>query len=224
MDRREIHHLAQDLKNYLHYLAFLGLEALPEVDPPPEVARSAPETLDRIKSDLGDCLRCPLAQGRTNLVFGEGPDRADLMFVGEGPGEEEDRSGRPFVGAAGRLLTDIIVKGLKMRREDCYIANVVKCRPPSNRAPSPEEAQTCLPFLWRQIAVVRPKIIVALGRTAAQNLLETDEPLTRLRHRFHELEGLAIMPTFHPAALLYDPGKKAPVWEDIKLVIARLNR
>ena len=145
------------------------------------------------------------------------------MFVGEGPGREEDLQGRPFVGRSGQLLTDIIVKGLKMRREDCYIANVVKCRPPSNRDPNPHEAEVCLPFLHRQIAAIQPEVIVALGRIASQYLLETTAPLGSLRNRFHDFMGASVMPTFHPSALLRYPEKKRETWEDIKMVIARLK-
>jgi DNA polymerase len=184
---------------------------------------SEPETLEDIRTDLGECTRCPLHQGRKHIVFGEGPATARVMFVGEGPGRDEDRQGVPFVGAAGQLLTDIIVKGMKLRREDCYIGNIVKCRPPQNRDPHPDEANACLPFLKRQIAVIQPEVIVALGRIAAHYLLNQDLPLARLRNRFHKFEGIPVMPTYHPAALLRDPRRKRDTWEDIKLVLAKLN-
>jgi DNA polymerase len=146
------------------------------------------------------------------------------MFVGEGPGRDEDIQGRPFVGRSGQLLTDIIVKGMKMRREDCYIANVVKCRPPDNRDPAPVEAMTCLPFLRRQIAAIRPMVICTLGRIAAQYLLDTTDSLGRLRHRFHDLDGVPVMPTYHPSAILRDPKYKRPTWEDIKLILGFLEK
>lgn len=227
MDRdRALLDLARQVRNHLGYMAALGVENLPRVEVPrptlPTPASPA-ETLEDIIKDLGGCRRCPLAEGRTNIVFGEGDPRAEMMFIGEGPGEDEDRQGRPFVGRAGRLLTDIIVKGMKMRREDCYIANVVKCRPPENRDPNPMEARACLPFLHRQIEAVRPKVICALGRVAARYLLDTNESLGRLRHRFHDLNGIPVMPTYHPASLLRHESWKRPTWEDVKLVMARLK-
>jgi len=217
--------LVRDFRNYLEYLAGLGVKGWPRVTISPEgfQAEAGAETLEDIRRDLGDCTRCPLHQGRTHLVFGEGNPRAELMFIGEAPGGDEDRQGRPFVGRSGQLLTDIIVKGLKMQREDVYIANVVKCRPPKNRDPQPEEAQTCLPFLHRQIRVIRPKVICALGKVAASYLLGTAEPLSKLRHRFHDLEGIPVMPTYHPSFLLRQPEMKREVWEDVKLIIARLG-
>jgi len=218
MDRdRELLDLARHTRNYHHYLAALGVTDLPRVELQPAQA------LKDLRAYLGDCERCPLSQGRTNIIFGEGNPQAGLMFVGEGPGRDEDLQGRPFVGKSGRLLTDIIVKGLEMRREDCYIANVVKCRPPENRDPRPEEVGACLPFLRAQIAAIRPKVICALGRVAAQNLLGVNTPLTGLRHRFHDLDGIPVMPTYHPSFLLRKPEMKRDVWEDVKLIIARLE-
>lgn len=181
------------------------------------------ESLDAIRADLGDCTRCKLHTGRTNIVFGEGNPNASLMFAGEGPGADEDASGRPFVGAAGQLL-DRIIESIGLRREDVYIANVVKCRPPGNRAPERDEATTCQPFLHRQIAAVSPKVIVVLGNTPLESLLGFKGGITRLRGKFHEFRGIPVMPTFHPAYLLRDPSKKRDVWEDIKLVKARLDR
>jgi len=223
---RELRELVRDFRNYFEYLAGLGLKGWPRVTIKAEEYQpvAVVETLEDIRRDLGDCTRCPLHRGRTHLVFGEGNPRAELMFVGEAPGEDEDRQGRPFVGRSGQLLTDIIVKGLKMRREDVYIANVVKCRPPKNRDPLPEEAQTCLPFLHRQIRAVRPKVICALGKVAANYLLETTEPLSKLRRRFHDLEGIPVMPTYHPSFLLRQPEMKREAWEDVKLIIARLRQ
>jgi DNA polymerase len=216
--------LANHAKDYLEYMASLGVRDLPVVTvEPTTVATAKAETLEDITTDLGDCHRCPLGRHRTNLVFGEGPPNAKLMFVGEGPGRDEDLQGRPFVGPSGQLLTDIIVKGMQMRREDCYIANIVKCRPPDNRNPEPEEARTCLPFLKRQITVIKPRAIVALGLIASQYLLDTDLTLGRLRNRFHDLSGTPVMPTYHPSALLRNPGWKRDTWEDIKLVMALMK-
>lgn len=177
-----------------------------------------PESLGAIRADLGDCRRCGLCRSRTRIVFGQGSPGARLMFIGEGPGQEEDRAGEPFVGAAGQLLTRI-VQAMNLAREAVYIANVVKCRPPGNRVPEPAEIATCLPFLERQIAAVRPELICLLGACAAQSLLATAEPISRLRGRFFEVKGIRAMPTFHPAYLLRNPERKREVWEDIKLLM-----
>ena len=180
------------------------------------------ETLTQIRADLGECRRCGLSRGRTHLVFGEGDPRAELVFVGEGPGFEEDQSGRPFVGPAGQLLTKII-EAMHLTREQVYICNVVKCRPPGNRTPSPEEMQTCRPFLDRQLAVLKPQVICALGACAAQALLSTSAPISRLRGRFHDHAGTKVMPTYHPAFLLRNPDQKRAVWEDIQKIMAVLG-
>lgn len=182
---------------------------------PARPAAAHAETLKAIRADLGECVRCGLSESRTRIVFGQGHPNARLMFVGEGPGQEEDRAGEPFVGAAGQLLTRII-EAIKLTREDVYIANVVKCRPPGNRTPQPEEIATCSPFLRRQIAAVRPLFICALGGCAAQTLLGTTEPISRLRGRFFDYDGIRVLPTFHPAYLLRNPEKKREVWEDMK--------
>ncbi len=178
------------------------------------------ETIEQIRAEIGaNCSRCPLhAMGRRQVVNSVGNFDADLMFVGEAPGADEDLQGEPFVGRAGQLLTDIIEKGLQMRRQDVFIGNINRCRPPENRTPLPEEAVVCKPFLLREIAVVRPKVIVVLGAHAAQTLLETKTPISKLRGHFHDLNGVKVMPTFHPAYLLRDPNKKREVWEDIKMV------
>ncbi len=181
-------------------------------------------TLADLQAHIGDCQRCKLARlGRSTVVFGVGNPDADLMFIGEGPGADEDRQGEPFVGRAGQLLTEIITKGMKLRRADVYIANVIKCRPPGNRNPEPDEIATCLPFLARQVDLVRPRVVVALGTFAAQTLLEVRTPITRMRGQWHNYRGIPVMPTFHPAYLLRNPGDKRLVWEDIKLVIAALG-
>lgn len=179
--------------------------------------------LDGVRAELGDCTRCRLASTRTQIVFGSGNPDARILFVGEGPGRDEDRQGLPFVGRAGELLTDIIQKGMKIDRSDVYICNVVKCRPPDNRNPEPEEVAACSPFLIQQIEAVRPEVIVALGKFAAQTLLESATPITRLRGRWHEYQGIPLMPTFHPAHLLRNPSYKRQVWEDIKQVMQRLG-
>ena len=193
---------------------------------PTEAARAAPavvaaprpdETLEVIRADLGDCTRCVLHEKRTNLVFGVGNPNADLMFIGEGPGSEEDRQGIPFVGPAGQLLTKII-NAIDLSRDDVYITNVVKCRPPRNRDPEPVEVEECRPFLDRQIDAIRPKVICALGRVAAQNLLKTEEGITHIRGRIFSYRGAKLVPTFHPAYLLRNAEKKRECWEDMKLI------
>ena len=175
------------------------------------------ETIEEIRLDIGNCTRCPLHKGRTKIVHSTGNIQADLMFVGEAPGADEDASGLPFVGRAGQLLTKII-EGIGMKREDVLIGNINRCRPPANRQPTLPEAHTCRPFLMREIAVVRPKIIVVMGNTAMKNLLDTKEGITKLRGEFQDYFGVKVMPTFHPAYLLRDPRKKREVWEDMKKV------
>ncbi len=189
---------------------------------PPGVAEAT--TLAELRRAIGDCTRCKLAGGRTNIVFGVGDPHAKLMFVGEGPGRDEDLKGEPFVGRAGQLLTEIITKGMKMRREDIYIANVVKCRPPENRDPEPDEIAACRPFLQRQIELVAPKILVAWGRFAAQTLLGVTTPISKLRGNWFEYHGVPLMPTLHPAYLLRNPADKRLVWEDIKQVLGELEK
>ena len=191
-------------------------DALPEAGP-----ATAPDTLEEIRSDLGDCTRCRLHSGRTTLVFGVGNPDADLVFVGEAPGRDEDRQGEPFVGRAGQLLTKIIAS-IGLTREDVYIANVVKCRPPNNRNPQLDEVHTCEPFLFRQLDVLRPKVVVALGAFAIHTLLGTDRAISRLRGHVYEYRGAKLVPTFHPAFLLRSPERKRDVWEDMKKVRALL--
>lgn len=175
-----------------------------------------------IRADIGDCTRCKLhAQGRSQIVFGVGNPSADLMFVGEAPGADEDAQGVPFVGRAGQLLTKII-EAMGLTRDDVYIANIIKCRPPGNRNPEPDEIAECEPFLLRQIASIQPIVIVALGTFAAHALLKTDLPISRLRGTFHDYHGAKLLPTFHPAYLLRSPEKKRDVWDDMKKVRAVL--
>jgi DNA polymerase len=179
--------------------------------------------LNELRAAIGDCQRCKLCSGRTHLVFGVGNPAAKLMFVGEGPGRDEDLQGEPFVGRAGQLLTDIITKGMGMRREDVYIANVIKCRPPENRNPEPDEVAACEPFLKKQIELIRPEIIVALGKFAVQTLLQSKVPITKLRGNWHSYHGIKLMPTFHPAYLLRNPADKKLVWEDVKRVLREMR-
>ncbi len=178
--------------------------------------------LEVIREDLGDCTRCALHKGRHTIVFADGSPTARLMFVGEGPGADEDAQGLPFVGRAGQLLNNMIA-AMGLKREDCYIANVVKCRPPGNRTPEPEEANTCSPFLFRQIDVVRPQVLVALGATAATYLLGARQPLAALRGRVHAFRGVSLIVTYHPAFLLRDPRQKKEAWADLQLAMKELG-
>ena len=177
-----------------------------------------PETLTDIRVELGDCQRCRLAQHRRNIVFGSGSPTAKLVFVGEGPGLDEDQQAEPFVGPAGQLLTKII-GAINLSRDQVYITNIVKCRPPRNRNPRPDEIQICFPFLDRQIDVIEPVFICALGSVAAQTLLNTAEPISKLRGRFYDYRGIRLLPTYHPAYLLRNAEKKRAVWEDMKMLM-----
>ena len=181
-----------------------------------------PPTLEEVRQELGDCQRCKLHGGRTNLVFGVGNLAADLMFVGEAPGADEDAQGIPFVGRAGQLLTKIIA-AIGLSREQVYIANILKCRPPGNRDPEPDEVETCEPFLFQQIETIQPKIIVALGKYAAQNLLRTQIPISKMRGEFVRFQNCWLLPTFHPSYLLRNSSAKRQVWEDMKKVRDRLK-
>lgn len=187
------------------------------------VAAAGGETLEQVRANLGDCTRCKLSGTRRHIVFGEGNPTADLMFVGEGPGEQEDEQGRPFVGKAGQLL-DKIIEAMGLKRSDVYIANVVKCRPPQNRAPESDEVAQCEPFLFRQIDIIKPKVVVALGGTALKCLLHEDAKISRMRGSFTDYRGTKLMPTFHPAYLLRTPDAKKDVWDDMKKVMAELKK
>ncbi|MCB2148501.1 MAG: uracil-DNA glycosylase [Deltaproteobacteria bacterium] len=225
--------IIRDIRNTLGYLKQSGctgfdcsrasLETLNQLGLPagPGVAPDR-ETLADIRTDLGDCRRCGLCESRTHIVFGEGSPNAQVMFVGEGPGFDEDKCGQPFVGAAGQLLTKIIA-AMGLDRETVYIGNIVKCRPPNNRNPEPEEIRHCLPFLKRQVAAIHPRVICALGSVAARALLATEAPISRLRGRFYEVMGIPVMPTFHPAFLLRNPEKKREVWEDVQQIMKMLG-
>ncbi len=200
-----------------------GSQGQVEVETTPVPFFGSAQALAAHRADIGHCTRCKLAGlGRTQVVFGAGNPDADLMFVGEAPGADEDVQGVPFVGRAGQLLTKII-EAIGLRREDVYIANVIKCRPPQNRNPEPDEIETCEPFLFRQIEIIKPTVIVTLGKFAAQTLLRSEEPISRLRGRIFEYHGAKLIPTFHPAYLLRNPSSKREVWEDMKLVKKLLN-
>lgn len=172
-------------------------------------------SLEDIRADLGNCQRCKLGKKRTNLVFGDGNPKARLVFVGEGPGFDEDQQGKPFVGAAGKLLTKII-NAMGLDRKDVYICNIIKCRPPKNRNPEPDEIKACLPFLKQQLAAIKPEYICTLGGVATKTLLQTNDAISRLRGKFFEFKKIKVMPTYHPAFLLYNPDRKREVWEDIQ--------
>jgi DNA polymerase len=189
---------------------------------PLPILRDVEAELRAIQEDIGECTRCILHKGRTKLVFGVGDPRAELMFVGEGPGADEDKQGEPFVGRAGQLLNKMI-EAMGLRREDVYIANVVKCRPPDNRTPERDEMETCGPFLFRQIAAIQPKVIVALGATAAKSLLGVNEPMSALRGRWHDFRGTKLVATYHPAYLLRDPRQKAEAWKDLQMAMKELG-
>jgi len=238
MQRHDRQELLGALHDYLEDLRDSGVDGLPlETAAPRTPAVSerpvtdgvstvqggspARETLEDIRTDLGDCRRCRLADGRTNLVYGMGNPDARLVFVGEGPGRDEDLQGEPFVGEAGKLLTRII-EAMGLHRSDVYICNVVKCRPPQNRDPLPAEVEACSAFMLRQVKAINPRVIVALGKFAAQTLLDTQTPISRLRGSFHDFHGIPLMPTFHPAALLRDQSLKRDVWEDMKQVMKLL--
>jgi DNA polymerase len=215
----ELEALRRSLSGYAELLRSSGVRVV--------VAPGArePLTLEAIRARIGECTRCRLHEKRTRIVFGEGNPRAEILFIGEGPGEEEDRQGRPFVGRAGKLLTDIIL-GMKLRREDVYIANIVKCRPPGNRDPEPDEIATCSPFLLDQIRAIGPKAIVTLGRPSTSTLLGRPVQITRVRGVWHEFQGVPLMPTYHPAFVLrqYTPKIRGEVWEDMKKVLERIGR
>lgn len=223
--REELRELIGTLKEHLRYqrrLGWLGISrSSPAFPPQPEESGAGGDTLTRIREDLGDCQRCRLAQGRTHIVFGEGSPQARLMFVGEGPGEEEDLSGRPFVGAAGQLLNNLLYK-LGLAREEVYIANIVKCRPPRNRDPLPDEIAACLPFLARQIQSIKPRVIVTLGKIATQALLGEEVPITKIRGRWRKYQGIRVMPTFHPSYLLRFERERQKTWADMQQVMEYL--
>jgi len=221
---------SNDLIDQLQFFRDIGIESI-SVQPVRE-SRVAPVvvsqendlmTLETIRTELGDCQRCKLAPKRTNIVFGSGNPKAELVFVGEAPGSDEDQQGLPFVGRAGQLLTKII-ESINLKREDVYICNVLKCRPPDNRNPEPDEVAACHPFMKKQLATIRPKVVCCLGTFAAQTVLQNASPISKLRGQFFDLDGMRVIATFHPAYLLRSPDKKREVWEDMKQIRAELSR
>ena len=235
--------ITRDIKTVLEYLDALGFESLPVIIgrkqgdegrhereraahhhiPDLHASEIKKAAMDALREEIGDCQRCGLSKGRKNLVFGEGSLDAEIMFIGEAPGRDEDLQGRPFVGDAGKLLTRLIEK-MGLRREDVYIANILKSRPPMNRDPEEDEIRACLPFLERQIEIIAPKVIVSLGRISAHSLLNTRTPITKLRGTFYDYKGIPVMSTFHPAYLLRNPKDKWLVWEDAQKVLDLLRR
>lgn len=223
--RKALPGLLASLESYCEYLLRSGLRhiPLPVTDTRQQAnAGGKPALLQRLRQEIGDCRRCKLCMHRTNIVFGEGNPDARLAFVGEAPGADEDVQGRPFVGSAGQLLTRII-EAIQLKRSDVYIANIVKCRPPSNRDPEDDEIRTCLPFVQQQIAVIQPRIICTLGRIATRALLQTDRGITELRGKFHQLGDCKVMPTYHPSYLLRNQDKKRETWADMQMVQAELR-
>lgn len=225
--------LIEGFSNYLEYMSGIGcsgydcsdhcLDTLKAWEQPSSGRHDAfSDTLSEIRKDLGDCTRCRLSKYRKQIVFGDGDPGARLLFVGEGPGFEEDIKGKPFVGPAGQLLTKII-SAINVTRESVYICNIVKCRPPENRNPSSDEAETCMPFLVRQIKAIKPDFICALGSVAARNLLDTTKSVSMLRNRFHNYESARLLVTYHPAYLLRNPEKKRDVWEDMKMLMKAME-
>ena len=228
-NRKDFQHLTTQLRHTLQMMARYGckgfdcapgsLETLSRWGSP---TSADGESLEEIRQDLGECRRCPLSRYRNNIVFGAGAAKARVVFVGEAPGFNEDRQGLPFVGAAGKLLTRII-QSINLTREQVYICNIIKCRPPENRNPLPEEIAACFPFVERQLQSIQPDYICALGKFAAQTLLNTQQPISRLRGRFHAYGNIRLLPTFHPAYLLHHPERKREVWEDMKLLIKAMK-
>jgi uracil-DNA glycosylase family 4 len=230
---KEFQKIVNDVSLYLKYQRTLGMEAFAPEDtqemlkildgleenlsPKKKTLVCAFGTLDTVREELGECTRCSLSSSRKNIVFGKGNPHASLVFVGEAPGGDEDVAGEPFVGEAGQLLTRII-QSIKLRREDVYICNVIKCRPPKNRDPKPEEIEACFPFLKKQLEVMRPRLICALGKFAAQTLLGTTEKISKLRGKVYEFNHIKVVPTFHPASLLRNPEWKREVWKDMQLI------
>ncbi len=219
--------MQDDLRAYLTWAEEAGVRILaqaprtPEPQPEPATAMKLP-VLEEVRTQIGECTRCKLHKGRHNIVFGVGDAKAKLMFVGEAPGEDEDLQGFPFVGKAGQLLTKKI-EAMGLARDDVYICNTVKCRPPNNRNPEPDELEACEPFLKGQLASVRPEAIVTLGKFAAQALLRDQTPISRMRGHWREYEGIPVMPTFHPAYLLRSPAEKGKVWADLQEVMKKLG-
>jgi uracil-DNA glycosylase family 4 len=220
--------VVEELRAYLAWSEEAGMQIVAPGRAPAEPSSADTEpslklaVLEQVREEIGECTRCKLHKGRNSIDFGVGSPKARLMFVGEAPGEDEDIQGFPFVGKAGQLLTKMI-EAMGLRRDDVYICNTVKCRPPNNRNPEPDELAACEPFLKGQLAAVKPEVIVTLGKFAAQALLRDQTPITRLRGQWREYEGVPVMPTFHPAYLLRSPGEKPKVWDDLKQVMKKLD-
>jgi DNA polymerase len=228
----ELRQIVVGLRHHLEEEKLLGVDgwlrasAGPTADAssrPSQKGLPFPPSLEAVRSELGDCRRCKLHSYRTQIVFGTGNPQAKLAFVGEAPGREEDLQGEPFVGQAGQLLTKII-QAIHLTREEVYIANIIKCRPPENRNPESDEIAACEPFLIKQLQVIRPRLICALGTFAAQTLLQSEEKISSLRGKFHQYQGIPLMPTYHPAFLLRNPGRKREVWEDMKKIKREYDR
>lgn len=222
--RGELREIAGEVRAYLEAQRALGVEYLDVLWPEPRMPDAAIRlSLTEVREELGECTRCKLHRHRTQIVFGVGNPKARLVFVGEAPGADEDAQGEPFVGRAGQLLTKII-QAMGMQREDVYICNIIKCRPPNNRTPESDEILACQPFLLKQLQAISPQFICALGGPAAQTLLRTKEPISRLRGKFYDYHGIPLLPTYHPAFLLRNPHEKKTVWEDMKLLIREVQR
>ena len=222
--REELREIVGQVRGHLETQRDLGVEVAELRWPAGATAGPASlPTLDHVREELGDCTRCKLHSTRTQIVFGVGNPKADLVFLGEAPGADEDAQGEPFVGRAGQLLTKII-EAMGMRREDVYICNILKCRPPNNRPPEAGEILACQPFLLKQLQAIGPKFICTLGGPATQTLLQTKEPISRLRGKFSDFHGISLLPTFHPAYLLRNPSEKKAVWEDMKLLMQRMRQ
>jgi len=223
-ETEDLRELIAHARGHLRRLQARGVERLHVAWPERQgLLRGGSLTLAQVREELGECTRCKLHRHRTQIVFGVGNPNASLVFVGEAPGADEDAQGEPFVGRAGQLLTKII-QAMGMQREDVYICNIIKCRPPNNRTPETEEILACQPFLVKQLQAIRPKFICALGGPAAQTLLQTKEPISRLRGKFYDFHGIPLLPTFHPAFLLRNPYEKKTVWEDMKLLLREMQR
>ena len=224
MHQEELNSIIASVKAYLDLEKESGMEEyfFGPVEGAPAMAAAAPNDLEALKKEVLGCRECDLAKTRTNVVFGSGNPKARLMFIGEAPGEEEDKQGLPFVGRAGQLLTKII-EAMGLKRQDVYIANILKCRPPNNRAPLPTEILACRENVKRQVEMINPRVICTLGKFATQTLLDTQTPISALRGNFREYNGIKVMPTFHPAYLLRNPDDKKLVWQDMKKVMKELK-
>ena len=225
MSREELHQLIRQLETHLEWAGRQGRTGVSRARSRAAAPEEAPArlALPLVREELGECTRCKLHRSRTNIVFGVGNPAADLVFVGEAPGYDEDRQGEPFVGAAGQLL-DKMIAAMGLLREDVYIANCLKCRPPQNRDPEPDEVAACEPFLRKQLEAIAPRLIVTLGKFAAQTLLRTEAPISALRGRWHRYHGIPLMPTFHPAFLLRSPDRKRDAWRDLQMVMGEMAR